>query len=332
MGLLDSFFGFIGVIPESAASIRNRRKKIDFIFRELFEQLIEEISSSDLTEEEREKLESMVDDALMGDIDASVVYRAEMVLIQKLDIDGLRLRIRTLRELLAGLLAPDAYASFERGFISDLSAEVSMIKLRAEAAALVSRAYRRYALVPSVEYQRSAIVTRMAVWLLISAILLSGFAYVWNWAVFYPLALVAGAIGAAMSVTMRLYQIDPRHEPLLTWLSLEQGKYSIFLSPILGAVFGFVFLVIVRANLVSGDMFPDFKADVWRGMRLSDHGCFNLSVSEVNLKGHIAECGSAYLQYAKVAVWAFIAGWAERMVPDVLNKLSQQPQVTSQKN
>lgn len=76
MGLLDSFFGFIGVIPESAASIRNRRKKIDFIFRELFEQLIEEISSSDLTEEEREKFESMVDDALMGDIDASVVYRA----------------------------------------------------------------------------------------------------------------------------------------------------------------------------------------------------------------------------------------------------------------
>ena len=327
------FLSWIGVVPKADASKWKQQREVTFIFKELLEQIVEEVLSLNPAVAQDKEFSSIREKLANGEVDASTVYRAEMILLDMLEVDGLRLRVRALRDLLSGLLTADAYANFERGFIPDLNDKnVTEKALKAEAWAIASRSYRRYAMVPSVEYQRSIIIVKMASWLTMLSIVLVILVCYWRVPLFYPIGLIAGASGAAMSVTMRLYQIDPRHEPLLTWLSVAQGKWSIYLSPILGAAFGLVFLMIVRANLVSGDLFPNFRAEVWLGMDLAGHGCSRLRIDDVNLRAHASECGETYLQYAKVAVWAFIAGWAERMVPDVLNKLSQQPQPTIPKS
>lgn len=234
-------------------------------------------------------------------ISSSDMYLLEATLIDHLDPTGLRIRIVVLRDLLSSLVTDRSYSIIQPIFADLDDANLTLESLRSEARELLSRVYRRYETVPAVEHIRIGQVKRI----LLVSVLILGCAYlIYSFGVLPNTKLVlsmgaAGAIGAAISTIQRLYALNPKDEPFITCLSLQSGQFSLALSPLIGFVFAGVMFLVIQSGLVSGLIFPDRKC--WATL-----SCF----------------GRFGPEFAQIVFWGFAAGWAERLVPDVLNRLS----------
>ena len=272
--------------------LHSSEKPCPRLWRQLFEELrsCKGVDGEGVPREILHELQNLSADTA----EAWELYRLDAAMLEYLSDQELRLRILAYRELLQHLLTKDAYTSL----CENLSLSNERADLLNEAKGLASRMYRRYVLVPSVEALRADIAMKIFLSVATACVAvallevfdprqLSNFAGEWR---IYLVAAAAGASGAAVSTTVRLYRVDPRHEPLLTWMSLEQGKPSLWVAPVLGAVFGMVLVLLINAGVISGALFPANLDDPARA--------------------------------PKLMIWAFIAGWAERFVPDVLNKLA----------
>jgi len=275
--------------------------------------------------------------------DQSDAYVREVMLLRHMSHVELVARIQALRQNLREMMSPPDYDELMRQLdtisaknaASGAAAEQDppnlgakpydrLQYLREEAKALLDRSYRRYVLLPKVEQQRSAISRRMLIWVGFAALLLwailflyryTGQAWLGKVSIAYLTAAIAGSVGATVSTLMRLQKVDTRREPLMLWMNLQEGAISLWLSPILGALFGLLFLLVMRAGLVSGTLFPDFDVGHWRTSGL--HVDLNACPGDAN-------CGNLYRDYTWLIIWTFAAGWAERLVPDVLNRLTSQ--------
>lgn len=275
--------------------------------------------------------------------DQSDAYVREVMLLRQISHVELVARIQALRQNLREMMSPPDYDELMRQLdaVSAMNAANAAAArqaplppgakpydphqyLREEAKALLDRAYRRYVLLPKVEQQRSAISRRMLIWVGSAALLLwavlflyryTGQAWLGKVSIAYLTAAIAGSVGATVSTLMRLQKVDTRREPLMLWMNLQEGAISLWLSPILGALFGLLFLLVMRAGLVSGTMFPDFNVGHWKtsGLHMDLKACPGDS-----------NCGNLYRDYTWLIIWTFAAGWAERLVPDVLNRLTSQ--------
>jgi hypothetical protein len=122
-------------------------------------------------------------------------------------------------------------------------------------------------------------------------------------------ALLAGAIGGLASVQQRIQSAPGEGDAIRSVLSLYDGMFSIYLSPVVGAVSaGLLFLLLV-ANYLSGDLLPK--------METPRDGDAALDLRTFFLKsGPIGGLG-----YAKLIIWSFLAGFTERLVPDALTRI-----------
>src|SRR5262249_19048127 len=100
-----------------------------------------------------------------------------------------------------------------------------------------------------------------------------------------------GALGGFFSVQRRIENIPTEQDPILTMFQLKNGRFSVHLAPLTGAICALVLYLIFKAGLVTGAVFPDLTEPL------------------------------AGVQFAKLLVWSFIAGFAERFVPDTLDNL-----------
>ena len=234
-------------------------------------------------------------------LEASEIYLLEATLIEHLEVADLKMRIVGFRDMLSNLMTSDGYRAMQAQFCN-LATEDDPHKLRGEARALVSRLYRRYEGVPAVERLRRDIVFKIYAAAVGVALAVFGVVYYvdtpsWAW------VAVAGAIGASVSTMSRLYDLDARHEPFKTWLTIENGQMTLILAPVVGATFALVLLSLFWGGIITGTIFPEFPKQVDGDPPLKD----------VML---------APDSFAKLMLWGFASGWAERMVPDVLNKLT----------
>lgn len=284
------------------------------MFRGLWDQLIEELVACQGVDGKgvpREIIERLKKE-VPQDVDASDIYKAEVASFPHLSDHELKLRLVGLRDMMSNLTTAETYAKLQSVFNTGLDKrDVNL----AEAYALASRLHRRYVLVPSIEELRTSIAGKLL------AIAGAAIAFATLLALSdglrielgYAVAIASGICGAVVSTIMRLYKFDSRHEPLLTWYNLEQGRISLYVTPFLGGVFATVLLLLMHGGLLQGDLFPQFptksgdvaKALCWRNLQpVFDTSC------------------NAYLEVSKVIVWCFLSGWSERLVPDVLDKLT----------
>lgn len=129
--------------------------------------------------------------------------------------------------------------------------------------------------------------------------------------------VLAGMLGACVSALSRLYSVSWISGFVTGVNSLSQFFWGLALNFVTAVIEGGIFAVLLylafMAQFVSGALFPVFQEQPNEPLF---HRFF-----EAGLKTHS--------DFAKALVWAFIAGFSERLVPDFLSTLGPQLKSTA---
>jgi hypothetical protein len=127
------------------------------------------------------------------------------------------------------------------------------------------------------------------------------------------IVLLAGALGGFVSALKRIYAFQ-RVFPFPSYQFFKKSNLYLVLysliPPLIGAIGAVVLYVIFAAQLATSPMFPEFFCASGEGR------CTNLREILDQWQPKVAQ------DYAKAAVWGFIAGFSERFVPDILNRIA----------
>jgi hypothetical protein len=131
------------------------------------------------------------------------------------------------------------------------------------------------------------------------------------------LVTIGGVFGAGLSMLQRLSQI-PSKGDLVARHPAASRRVVWILTPLLalsqGALAAIVLYHVFRAGLLEGLMFPDFRPAAGDAAKPTTRPLAEL------LHGGV----TSSVQGAKLFVWSLAAGTAERLVPDLLSRLSDQ--------
>ena len=128
-----------------------------------------------------------------------------------------------------------------------------------------------------------------------------------------PLVLAAGMLGGLISTLRRIHSTPLRENVVVHLINSSNQPISVFVSPLLGAIFAVVLTMLFRGQFLSGGLFPAFWAPP-SSATLTD---------TANVKFLLAGMVPASTpDYAKLLIWSFMAGFAEQLVPDALAKVS----------
>lgn len=119
---------------------------------------------------------------------------------------------------------------------------------------------------------------------------------------------VCGIIGGFVSIQQRLNKIDDEELELLA-----QSWFQILLVPIFGGVFALVLYCIFLSGLVYGNLFPRFNFPP-----MPAAGPDNQFMQDLLTKTY----PSSGEDFAKFLFWSFVAGFSERLVPQIINQVA----------
>ena len=153
--------------------------------------------------------------------------------------------------------------------------------------------------------------------LLVSAVLVASIVLTWQAGSppFYLFAVLAGALGAFMSTLIRLYNYEefPRLVEGAGPRRLRVSDLTIYalVPPVVGALSAAILFIAFAAGLVQGgSFFPSFACQAGDKMC----GSFDKLIHDFG--------PADATDYARTLVWCFVAGFAERLVPDKLKGLA----------
>ena len=110
-----------------------------------------------------------------------------------------------------------------------------------------------------------------------------------NWLAIFSCASLFGAIGVMVSLVLRR-EIDERLVGMHTF-ALLLVVYS------LGAIFGMLILCLFVGGFLQGSLFPRFENGSW---------------TELNFRSR---------DWGQLAIWAFLAGFSERLMPSLFDQI-----------
>lgn len=121
----------------------------------------------------------------------------------------------------------------------------------------------------------------------------------------FPLTLaifITGAGGGVISTYFRLKNVAPTK-------AQSNAVLQVYVTPIISGLLGFICYAFFLTEMLRGPLFPEFvnKTSDYTGLQ---------SVFEIQPK-HA-------LDAAKALLWSFVAGFSEKMIPNILDKLASQ--------
>jgi hypothetical protein len=124
---------------------------------------------------------------------------------------------------------------------------------------------------------------------------------------------LSGMLGAFFSALTRLYRVSELPLALISETVLElRGVHLMMYSlvpPVVGAIAAVVIYVGFVSKLIGGGLFPEMAC------KSATNACTEF-VQVLNDYGP-----KEAVDYGKVLIWAFIAGFSERLVPDMLQSI-----------
>jgi hypothetical protein len=212
----------------------------------------------------------------------------------------------------------DKYVNSDVPTETDTPAKLSLLK--ADLTKVLDVLHWYYSLIPMRERIRKSLTIYCTFMVVVYTALLAGVLTWCNWHKTNFLAMLAcvlysGIIGGFVSSQRRMQSLPNEGDPLISVFGLDNAGYYLWLSPLLGAIFAGILMLMFIAGILKGSVFPEF---------------YN---SPAGLAGGIPLFQSLPTnseEYGKLFVWAFLAGFAERLVPDSLDRLASKLDPNSQ--
>lgn len=265
------------------------------------------------TDDKAKKLaQELVDNAKKGDkMTWGDAYMLDTAIAQMLPTEYLHQRAWCLEAKYKDAVGnADAYNEFMKSESAHLIKETDD-HLRARVHNMIRELYRLYTVISCRGDMREAIskraLTTLLIVLAVMAVVLAldyfrgSLHYIDVWCMVFA----AGATGGLISLQRRLQSLPSYGESLSDLVELT-GRMSVRFTPIIGGVFAIVLFLIFASSLASGTLFPTLPPRA----NVSDFKTFIEHLQPENT-----------LEWGKLLVWSFIAGFAERFVPDTLDRL-----------
>jgi len=217
---------------------------------------------------------------------------------------ALRRRAWQIRTRYARLAGPDAFHAYMlSGPPDEKDPGVSIDELRADLRRLLAATHVTYNLALVRENNRRRVLKKLLQWgagLCVPLLLIASWLMGWDPRLAGVIAVVAffGCLGAYVSIQRRLQSTSDGGDPIIGILALHEFNVTLHFPLIAGGVFAVVLYFMIAAKLVEGTLFPDLRDTI---------------------------PGDA-TGWGKLFIWSFVAGFAERFVPDTLDRLVNQAQ------
>jgi hypothetical protein len=193
------------------------------------------------------------------------IFLAEGALLNLLPLEALRSRAPIMRARYRADAGEEAFAAYQASGPPD-AATATAEALRADLNRLLDELHWMYAMTPVRERIRSLISWKISGWLLGIAFVGTVYGVIAqahcpvavSW--IGPLASFMGAAGAFVSLQKRIQSVPVSGDPIFNIFALKEGKTSIYLAPVSGALFAVLAYLLFVGGYFQGDLFPKFQA------------------------------------------------------------------------
>lgn len=254
------------------------------------------------------------------------------------------------------IFSPPAETPAERGIVGTAELEIVQRILRADIRYLLSKFYLYYAMLPMREGLREQL-TKRAFWWTVGILVVIGilalaslgglkifasdkFSQVFDVTAVFGITVAsvacAGIVGGCVSMLQRIQSAPTEGDALFNLAALTNGWRGLSLSPLYGAIFASLLFVLFAAGILKGTVFPKIETVGSETTQpAATETAANPSASPtptpvptatptrvLQVKDFLKETGPKDgVSFALLMIWSFIAGFAERLVPDTLNRL-----------
>jgi len=119
-----------------------------------------------------------------------------------------------------------------------------------------------------------------------------------------------GIVGGFVSIQQRLKTVSDEE---LVYLS--QSWAAILVVPVFGGVFALVLYVLFLAGIIEGSLFPK--------MAIPEFGADGLRTSAELRRFFLETYPNSGSDFAKLTFWCFVAGFSERFVPQIIQRVGE---------
>ena len=126
----------------------------------------------------------------------------------------------------------------------------------------------------------------------------------------FVVVLFMGMLGGFVSTHLRLQSSASQGEAIENLAKLDHGWLSILISPVSGAIFAAILYMLFTGTFLTGNVFPEIATPLEKSTDGLPFGAFAMSTGP-----------ATGMDFAKLLVWSFMAGFAERFVPDALSRI-----------
>jgi hypothetical protein len=245
------------------------------------------------------------------------LYTFDLILSRLLSSERLAREVWSLRARYRDIAGLKEYEAYLASKPPDPAGQVEEKALRADIEFLLGEIYLRYAITPINQMVSDRISKRVTTVILVGVFIILAFVLMraaniggeWQPATLLT-PLFVGAMGGLLSMQQRYQSISREGDPIDNITELTQGWSRLFLPAISGAIFAVLLYMLVMGGLLKGDLFPTLNEQASEANKTNGVGL-----------SHLLQHGrpDSSSSYAKLIIWSFIAGFAERFVPDTLS-------------
>ena len=132
-------------------------------------------------------------------------------------------------------------------------------------------------------------------------------------------AAIAGAAGSFISVVLRIQGVRDNTQLAQNIFAFKYSKTTVQVAPLTGMLFAILLCFIIFGGLIGGSMFPTIHTIPDKNKVLTiDPDAFSRVLNNVG-------------ELSKLLVWSFIAGFSERLIPDMVDRLADKARDADEK-